>query len=397
MYIADATTILEKHGLSSHFYADDIQLYVSCRRGDTTACANRVSVCTEDITRWMASNRLVVNPIKTDGLWCSSSQPPPDTPLLPSGTTVQPSASLRNLCVLFDTDLSLAAHVNHLTALCYSSLRRIKRCCCALTRSASVILVNSFIVSKLDYCNSLFAGCSKQLVDKLLCVLNCAAWVIFGGDSWDHATPLLRDKLHCLGTRERITFKLCLLVYTTTNGFAPSGFLRACNLQLFPPVPPSVLQLMDTLSSLVPGDVSATGHFTSPVPQRGTACRQTFELLFLLLLLRIYSRIIYLSIHIIQHKLVSHAVQCPCSDFINCRIIIIIIIIISVSSWSWSKRPQCLVSGLRPICIVETSCAGAPCIISVNSNANKYALVHSSWLRYTSTRSQSQLLFILLI
>jgi len=51
MYIADATTIPEKHGLSSHFYADDVQLYVSCRRGDTTACANRVSLCTEDITR----------------------------------------------------------------------------------------------------------------------------------------------------------------------------------------------------------------------------------------------------------------------------------------------------------------------------------------------------------
>jgi len=52
MYIADAATIPEKHRLSSHFYADDVQLYVSCRRGDsdTIACANRVSVCIEDIT-----------------------------------------------------------------------------------------------------------------------------------------------------------------------------------------------------------------------------------------------------------------------------------------------------------------------------------------------------------
>ena len=160
---------------SSHFYADDVQLYVSCRRGHrpTTACANRVSVCTEDINRWMASNRLVVNPAKTDVLWCSSSQPPPDTPLLPAGTTVQPSASVRNLGVLFDTDLS--AHVNQLTARCYSSLRRIKSCRRALTRSASVILVNSFIVSRLDYCNSLLAGCNKQLVDQLQRVLNCAA------------------------------------------------------------------------------------------------------------------------------------------------------------------------------------------------------------------------------
>jgi len=35
-----------------------------------------------------------------------------DTPLLPAGTTVQPSASIRNLGVLFDADLSLTVHIN---------------------------------------------------------------------------------------------------------------------------------------------------------------------------------------------------------------------------------------------------------------------------------------------
>jgi len=39
--------------------------------------------------------------------WCSTIQPPPDTPLSPAGTTVPPSASVRNLGVLFDPDLSL--------------------------------------------------------------------------------------------------------------------------------------------------------------------------------------------------------------------------------------------------------------------------------------------------
>lgn len=176
----------------------------------------------------MASNRLMVNPAKTDILWCSKNKPPPDTPLSPSGTTVQPSSTLRNLGVLFESDLSLASHVNQLTARCYSSLRRIKSCRRALTRSASVTLVNSLIVSRLDYCNSLLAGCSKQLVDKLQRVLNCAARVIFGGDRRDHVTPLLRDKLHWLRARERITFKLCLLVYKATNGLAPSYIQDLC-------------------------------------------------------------------------------------------------------------------------------------------------------------------------
>jgi len=141
-------------------------MYLSCRHGHTAVCVSRVSACIEDIIKWMASNRLMVNPAKTDVLWYSTSQPPPDTRLLPASTTVQPSASVRNLGVLFDADLSFAVHVNQLTARCYSSLHRIKSCRCAVSRSASVTLIYSLIVSRLDYCNS-YAGCNKQLVDKL--------------------------------------------------------------------------------------------------------------------------------------------------------------------------------------------------------------------------------------
>ena len=36
---------------------------------------------------------------------------------------------------------------------------------------------------------------------------------VFGCDSRHHVTPLLRDRLHWLQARERISFKLCLLVY----------------------------------------------------------------------------------------------------------------------------------------------------------------------------------------
>ena len=108
--------------------------------------------------------------------------------------------------------------------------------------------------------NSLFAGCS---VDKLQRVLNCMVRVIFCGDRRDHVTPLLRDKLHWLQARQLITFKLRLLVYKTMNGLAPSYLQDLCVpvTTLFRPAPPSALQLVETLLSLVPGDVSATGHF----------------------------------------------------------------------------------------------------------------------------------------
>ena len=42
------------------------------------------------------------------------------------------------------------------------------------------------------------------------------------------ATPLLRDRLHWLRCRERIQFKLCLMVFTALNGIAPSYLSDLC-------------------------------------------------------------------------------------------------------------------------------------------------------------------------
>ena len=34
LYVADVAEIPERHGLCSHFYADYVQLYLTCRRDD---------------------------------------------------------------------------------------------------------------------------------------------------------------------------------------------------------------------------------------------------------------------------------------------------------------------------------------------------------------------------
>ena len=44
----------------------------------------------------------------------------------------------------------------------------------------------------------------------------------------DHVTSLLRDNLHWLRVRERILFKLCLMVYRALSGLAPSYITELC-------------------------------------------------------------------------------------------------------------------------------------------------------------------------
>jgi len=154
---------------------------------------------------------------------------------------------VHNLGVLFDADLSLKTHVNQLTACCYCCLSHIKSYRRALTRRSAVTVVNSLIVTRLDYCNNLLAGCNKQLIDKLQRILNCVARAI--------QRKLLRP---CniaalwpspLAANERaVTFKLCLSMYKTMNGHASSYIKELC-------VPVTTVAMHSALRSAARGDL----------------------------------------------------------------------------------------------------------------------------------------------
>jgi len=120
--------IAAKHHINVHFYADDTQLYLTCRRDDTAACTSRLAACITEIGDWMASNRLLLNHQKTDLLWCSRGGSQAASELVLGGSPVQPSSHVRDLGVQFDVDLSLKKHVDQLTGRCYSQLRHIRNC-----------------------------------------------------------------------------------------------------------------------------------------------------------------------------------------------------------------------------------------------------------------------------
>ena len=91
----------------------------------------------------------------------------------------------------------------------------------SLPRHALLTLVRALIVSKVDYCNSVLAGMSRHLHDRLQSVLNAATRLVFSARRNNHITPLLRD-LHWLRVPERVKFRLCVLVYRCLHGTAPS-------------------------------------------------------------------------------------------------------------------------------------------------------------------------------
>jgi hypothetical protein len=113
MYTADLSSVIANHGLSLHQYADDSQIYGTCRPSSTAALSGVVSRCTADVAAWMRSNRLTLNADKTDVIWCSSARRisglPADSVNV-AGADILPVSTVRDLGVLIDFDLGATSH-----------------------------------------------------------------------------------------------------------------------------------------------------------------------------------------------------------------------------------------------------------------------------------------------
>ena len=80
--------------------------------------------------------------------------------------------------------------------------------------------MSTFVLSRLDYCNSLLSGCPKLLLEKLRKVQNSAARLVLKAHKWDHVSPLLRTP-HWLPIQAHIKYKLSTLCHSFFSDTAP--------------------------------------------------------------------------------------------------------------------------------------------------------------------------------
>lgn len=228
IYTLELGDIARKHGISSHFYADDTQLYLSFasdRDGSKHGqeAMMRLEHCVSDIKNWMAHNCLQLNDSKTE-LICFKSQrskiSDSSFKLRVGSSEVTPSNCVRNLGVLMDEHLAMDAWIKKTCAVCFMHLRDIAAIRSSLTESAAIALVHALISSRIDYCNSLLCGVTSSQLQKLQRVQNSAARVVTLTSKFDSATDQLR-KLHWLPVAARIKFKILLFCFKALNGLTP--------------------------------------------------------------------------------------------------------------------------------------------------------------------------------
>ncbi len=138
-------------------------------------------------------------------------------------STITPSASVRNLGVIFDDQLTFKDILAKTARSCRFALHNIRKIRPFLTEHAAQLLVQALVISRLDYCNALLAGLPSNAIKPLQMIQNAAARLVFNEPKRAHVTPLFVS-LHWLPVAARIQFKTLMLAYRTTTGSAPSYF-----------------------------------------------------------------------------------------------------------------------------------------------------------------------------
>ncbi len=138
-------------------------------------------------------------------------------------STITPSASVRNLGVIFDDQLTFKDHIAKIARSCRFALHNIRKIRPFLTEHAAQLLVQALVISRLDYCNALLAGLPSNTIKPLQMIQNAAARLVFNEPKRAHVTPLFVS-LHWLPVAARIQFKTLMLAYRTTTGSAPAYF-----------------------------------------------------------------------------------------------------------------------------------------------------------------------------
>ena len=87
--------------------------------------------------------------------------------------------SVKNLGFALDCHLTMNAHVSNIARTCYFELRRLAYIRRFLTSTATATLVSAFVLSRIDYCNSLLFGSTHGVTSHLQRIQNYAFQVIF--------------------------------------------------------------------------------------------------------------------------------------------------------------------------------------------------------------------------
>ena len=117
-------------------------------------------------------------------------------------------------------------HVDELNKKVMGVLMFLNRVSEHFDKTTRIIVVQSLVLSLINYCISIWGGTCKTLLHNVQKLQNFAAKVAIGGArKYDHATPFIKE-LKWLTINDKYIFEKCTTVYKAVHGLYPDWYIK---------------------------------------------------------------------------------------------------------------------------------------------------------------------------
>jgi len=211
MYINDLPDVLNTCDV--HMYADDVQIFTSCKNSSINVCVNRINNELNLVNNYATTNGLCINPSKSKCLIISRKRslltPVPDIAI--GNQRIEIVNNAKNLGVIFNSNLSWDTHINYAIGRVYALLRPLWS-----TQSFTPLYIRSLIAKTcllptLLYGSEIFANADSRSKQRLQVVFNNITRYVFNLRR-RASTANFSDKLFNMCLSKYIDFKVLVLL-----------------------------------------------------------------------------------------------------------------------------------------------------------------------------------------
>ena len=177
----------------------------------------------------MSQNALKLNEDKTDFIIFSPKQNQFTTKVINVGANKIPSSKyIKILGITMDRVLSMEKDISNTCRAANMQIRKLNSIRHYLTESSSKTLITSTVITRLDYCNSVYIGLPQKSLHRLQLTQNSAARTIQRIHRYHHITPVLQQ-LNWLTINCRCQFKILVLTFKALHSQTPQYICELLN------------------------------------------------------------------------------------------------------------------------------------------------------------------------